>query len=181
MGTKVKFNSKDRVGLVIATCLVMTGCQGWSGTNWQGPSLPLSSASRVPPPGTGTYQLPGSYYTNPAAGSNATTSNFSNAAPVVQASANVPIGQAGQRSSTISAEYRPVATDSAPQVSTAVYTDPNYASAQVVSAGAAMPATNLTSRTNLTSGTNWTSEGPSTSASFSDAPPSTNLKWQLPQ
>ncbi|RMF42472.1 MAG: hypothetical protein D6753_07445 [Planctomycetota bacterium] len=36
--------------------LVLAGCQGWGG-GWMNPV-------RVPPPGTGTYQLPPGYYNN---------------------------------------------------------------------------------------------------------------------
>lgn len=36
-----------------------TGCQ-----SWQGASFPLQNATRVPPPGTGTYQMPSGYYNN---------------------------------------------------------------------------------------------------------------------
>lgn len=36
---------------------VMVGCQSWNAGGF-----PLDNMSRVPPPGTGTYQLPGGYY-----------------------------------------------------------------------------------------------------------------------
>ena len=40
--------------------LGMTGC-----CNWGGCGYPMNSMSRVPPPGTGSYPMPGSYYNNP--------------------------------------------------------------------------------------------------------------------
>lgn len=43
--------------LAIAACS-FAGCQTWTG------GFPLSSPARVPPPGTGTYQLPPGYYKN---------------------------------------------------------------------------------------------------------------------
>ena len=44
-----------------ATVLLLAGCQTW------GPStFPLQNASRVPPPGTGSYQAPNGYYGNQA-------------------------------------------------------------------------------------------------------------------
>lgn len=50
-------------GLGIATCLV--GCRAWTG------GYPLQSPARVQPPGTGTYQVPSSYYNQ--AGANVST------------------------------------------------------------------------------------------------------------
>ena len=44
--------------LIVALALT-TGCQ-----SWQGASFPMQNATRVPPPGTGTYQLPSGYYNN---------------------------------------------------------------------------------------------------------------------
>lgn len=48
--------------LLCATLVVMaqtSGCQ-----SWQGASFPMQNATRVPPPGTGTYQMPSGYYNN---------------------------------------------------------------------------------------------------------------------
>ncbi len=45
--------------LLIAVSLSFSGCQ-----SWQGAAFPLPNATRVPPPGTGTYQLPSGYYNN---------------------------------------------------------------------------------------------------------------------
>lgn len=44
--------------LIVALALT-TGCQ-----SWQGASFPMQNATRVPPPGTGTYQMPSGYYNN---------------------------------------------------------------------------------------------------------------------
>jgi hypothetical protein len=37
----------------------LSGCQAWPAANY-----PMQNATRVPPPGTGTYQLPSGYYNN---------------------------------------------------------------------------------------------------------------------
>lgn len=42
------------VGVALAA---IGGCQSWQGANF-----PVTNATRVPPPGTGTYQLPNGYY-----------------------------------------------------------------------------------------------------------------------
>ncbi len=44
---------------LIVTCALSTGCQ-----SWQGSQFALPNTTRVPPPGTGTYQLPTGYYNN---------------------------------------------------------------------------------------------------------------------
>lgn len=46
---------------LIAACLSFSGCQ-----SWQGAAFPLPNTTRVPPPGTGSYQLPNGYYNNSA-------------------------------------------------------------------------------------------------------------------
>lgn len=45
--------------LVALSLTAMCGCQTWSTGGY-----PLQNVSRVPPPGTGTYQLPNGYYNN---------------------------------------------------------------------------------------------------------------------
>lgn len=63
------------VGWVLASLAVsVSGCQSWSQVA-QG----IPSGSRVPPPGTGTYQVPSSYYNNGAAAKSGAVS--SNAQP----------------------------------------------------------------------------------------------------
>lgn len=42
---------------IVGLCL--TGCQ-----SWQAGGFPMQNGTRVPPPGTGTYQLPNGYYNN---------------------------------------------------------------------------------------------------------------------
>lgn len=44
---------------LLFTITTTAGCQSWQGT-----SFPLQNATRVAPPGTGTYQLPTGYYNN---------------------------------------------------------------------------------------------------------------------
>ncbi len=55
------------------------GCQ-----SWQGASFPMQNATRVPPPGTGTYQLPSGYYNN-----SSNTSALAPANSMMQATAGV--------------------------------------------------------------------------------------------
>ena len=62
---------------LVTACLTFTGCQ-----SWQGAAFPLPNASRVPPPATGSYQLPSGYYNNSA------TSSLSNASPANQFASN---------------------------------------------------------------------------------------------
>ena len=55
--------NKSRIFLAISFAVGMciassTGCQSWQG------GYPLSNPARVPPPGTGTYQVPSGYYNN---------------------------------------------------------------------------------------------------------------------
>ncbi len=54
MHTKQLFYSALLIAITHAV-----GCQ-----SWQGASFPLQNSTRVPPPGTGTYQLPTGYYNN---------------------------------------------------------------------------------------------------------------------
>lgn len=42
---------------LIAVAVGLSGCQAWPGANF-----PVQNTTRVPPPGTGTYNLPGGYY-----------------------------------------------------------------------------------------------------------------------
>ncbi len=42
--------------------IAVSGCQTWAPTGF-----PLQNMSRVPPPGTGTYQMPNGYYNNTSA------------------------------------------------------------------------------------------------------------------
>ncbi len=44
---------------LLFTIATIAGCQ-----SWQGASFPMQNATRVAPPGTGTYQLPTGYYNN---------------------------------------------------------------------------------------------------------------------
>ena len=56
-------NAKLGLGwMLIASAVSLSGCQSWSGG-----TFPLQSQTRVPPPGTGTYQLPNGYYNNTSA------------------------------------------------------------------------------------------------------------------
>ncbi len=60
---------------ISVTCLVTAsvGCQSWSQV---GQGMPVGS--RVPPPGTGTYNVPSSYYNGPKAGTASTAAPTSN-------------------------------------------------------------------------------------------------------
>lgn len=54
-----------RIFVVTSLCacsLSFTGCQSWYSGGY-----PFNNPSRVPPPGTGTYQLSSGYYNNPGA------------------------------------------------------------------------------------------------------------------
>lgn len=62
---------------LVSACLSFTGCQ-----SWQGAAFPLPNASRVPPPATGSYQLPSGYYNNSA------TSALPNVSPANQFAGN---------------------------------------------------------------------------------------------
>lgn len=53
-------NAKPLIYSALIVAMVHgTGCQ-----SWQGASFPMQNATRVPPPGTGTYALPSGYYNN---------------------------------------------------------------------------------------------------------------------
>lgn len=62
--------------ILLAACSVVgfTGCRAWTG------GYPLQSPSRVPPPGTGTYQVPSNYYNNPGTVSQAYSGGATNVA-----------------------------------------------------------------------------------------------------
>lgn len=47
---------------IACSMIFLCGCQTWSNGGY-----PLQNVSRVPPPGTGTYQLPNGYYNNTTA------------------------------------------------------------------------------------------------------------------
>lgn len=84
---------------LVAACLNFTGCQ-----SWQGAAFPLPNASRVPPPATGSYQLPSGYYNNSA------TSALPNNSPTNQfASKNSSLSSTdGRIASTNMAASNPV-------------------------------------------------------------------------
>lgn len=91
--------NKSRILLTISftagICLAsLTGCQSWQG------GYPLSNPARVPPPGTGTYQVPSGYYNN--TGGQVSQMNpvggFSNGMPstnLTAGNAAVPVQTAG--------------------------------------------------------------------------------------
>jgi hypothetical protein len=145
-----------------------SGCQSWSNM-----SAPMQSATRVPPPGTGSYNLQGAYYNNPAtAQSNNLSPTSGNAAPVVQASAtsgsfnpagsNYPTSQftdSGAVSFASTNAMNAAAFGTASQgVNTAGYTDNGSSGAQVISASS-MPTR-------------------VSDASNSDSIDTTNLQWK---
>lgn len=68
-------NNLLRAAVVGAMVSSFAGCQ-----SWQGAPFPMQNATRVPPPGTGTYQLPSGYYNNPTSALPATNSTQTAAA-----------------------------------------------------------------------------------------------------
>jgi hypothetical protein len=78
--------SRNRAIALAAGCLLFCGCQSWSGG-----ALNMQNATRVPPPGTGTYQLPPGYYNNTsAATSNSQVMQASNTNSWQSAGATLP-------------------------------------------------------------------------------------------
>ncbi len=132
--------------------LVSSGCHNLGS--------PMQSATRVPPPGTGSYNLQGAYYNNPATATSSTVPSSpvpifqanaapTNPAPVVQASAtsdnyapagaNFPTTKFVGDSSAQSANgtnFGPssLGTTGSSGVSPAVYTDNGNSGAQVIQA-----------------------------------------------
>jgi len=99
--------------IVAWSCLA--GCQSWQGT-----SFPIQNATRVPPPGTGTYQLPSGYYNN----TGSSTSALPNSATLMHA-ANPAVGLRSVTGTTPST-HMPATNLAAPSpVVAAAYTDPN--------------------------------------------------------
>ncbi len=137
-----------------ALLILGSGCKSWSSDNYS-----LYNATRVPPPGTGTYQLPNGYYNNaaqPAAGQAAPV----NAAPGANSAAAVapnPIADTMPPTSLASA------TGSTPSVQTAQFTD-----AQAGTAGSSFAPAN-------SSGLPSTGGMPATA---SGTPPAADLRWQ---
>lgn len=90
------------VGWVLASLAVgVSGCQSWSQI---GQGMP--SGSRVPPPGTGTYPVPSSYYNGAGAKTGAVSSNaqpaYATTASSNAASSNAASPSAGQTASRTS-------------------------------------------------------------------------------
>lgn len=140
-------------GLVLLGLCLTSGCQAWNG-------YPFQNASRVSPPGTGTFQPQGGYYNNgsqvaPAGGvmpSNPGFSNY-NANPVQPASFTSP--------------------SRFPQQNSAV--QPNFAQPQ----SSGMQATNAAGPHNIEFGSSdgFTSGSSGASGSLSDNS-SPQLEWQ---
>jgi hypothetical protein len=99
----------------VAAWSCLAGCQ-----SWQGASFPIQNATRVPPPGTGTYQLPNRDYHNTGSSSSAlpgSTSLMHAAAP--------PVGLRSATGSTPSAQLPATNLVAPSPVVAAAYTDPN--------------------------------------------------------
>jgi hypothetical protein len=136
---------RNRITIAILCCnsalgiATNTGCQSWSGMG-----APMQASTRVPPPATGSYNLQGAYYNNPATATSSTSTPASTTAPVVQASATSnPYAPAGANFPTsqyvgdTSANYASAAnqpSNSSASVSTAGYTDNPNSGAQVIPA-----------------------------------------------
>lgn len=112
--------------------LFFSGCQSWQGANF-----PMQNGTRVPPPGTGTYQLPSGYYNNnstsslTSATSNAQFAAGGNSAIAAPASNFVP-------ASTVTSGY-PGNFDTSVGPYTANDTGPAVVTASAV--GAPLPTT----------------------------------------
>lgn len=163
---KCVLKTASLVMIVVATCVC--GCQTWPNANF-----PLQNATRVPPPGTGTYQLPTGYYNN-------NTSALPTSGQVMQANATsglrTPSGglPTTNLSSTNNLTNNPVTT--------ADFAAPGFAAANNQSAGTSAPNFKSASSQNLSGST--VSPVPSgaspnaASASLSDSPDSVpSLQW----
>lgn len=86
--TSRKRVSKTVLILSISTCLVwQVGCQSWSAGGYS-----MQNASRVPPPATGTYQLPSAYYNGGGGQASNATQNANSSLSARGVSAAPPVG-----------------------------------------------------------------------------------------
>lgn len=138
-------------GCVLASLAVsVSGCQSWSQVS-QG----IPSGSRVPPPGTGTYQVPSSYYNNGAgaktgavstsaqpAGSNTTAART--AAQPLPSTGSTAGSAGGAPTAATTANWQIPTVDqvrsSVNSTAGAVFDDVNNRANQVVQAGTARAA-----------------------------------------
>lgn len=172
-------------GLLLAGWVsAVGGCQSWSQV---GQGVP--SGARVPAPGTGTYQLPTSYYNNGArTGAVSTTTNpaASATATGVARTASQPLpstGSAGATTGATTASWQPPSIDQMRSginnTASAVFEDVGNKTNQVVQAGTTRAATAAEKYTAPAQ------QLPSSSASqsMSDDQPSadTSLDWQPPR
>ena len=111
-------------GSVLLLAVSVAGCQSWSPG-----AFPLQNMSRVPPPGTGTYQLPSGYYNN----SSAMNSSGSSQVMTASTAENHPQPVGGGLPSTSPATgFQPfhgatqqlTASPSSPPVTSAQFTQP---------------------------------------------------------
>jgi hypothetical protein len=141
--------------------LSLCGCQTWSNG-----AYPLQNVSRVPPPGTGSYQMPNGYYNNG-------TAALSPTGQVTAASANVS-GLRPASGGLPTTTLNDFGT-SQNQVQTAQFTQPANAGQSGVSG-----PTDFSPTSNVqNSGFQSQAISSGASASFSDSQPDTSeLQWQ---
>ncbi len=194
---------------VLGLCSCMLGCR--QNIN---PSIPLSpigamgGTTRVPPPGTGSYSVPGGYYQGQAAAppnpSLDTTSRFASSEPVGS-------GASADESASMPTPSLPLWTDSSPRYTSTVQPAGYAASSNefiTSTSGDMRPAlrgmqvVDLTQRNNLqpttpptlnsisptpspsTTSTAWESlpsSTPSTQPEVPSTTPSTSLQWRRPE
>ena len=180
---------------LLFTIIATAGCQ-----SWQGASFPLQNATRVAPPGTGTYQLPTGYYNNstsalaPAGqmmqasnGASSTLRTASGPLPTTNMTANQSAGNFATSSANSTYPTTGLSTGSAGAAPTTGLGPQANATDAVQSvnsqAGAVVPAAFQSEASGLPLGstTNFSdSSGTGASASLSDAPNAEvpSLQWQ---
>jgi len=172
---------------LVCLALALSGCQSWSQMTQNMPS-----AARVPPPGTGTYQVPSSYYSNQGAKTNATTSTATGAAAVRAASATSPTSSTPNNVSTAVWQQPSVNqyVNSTNNTATAALNNLGTQANQTIQSGAAQASSAIQKSTDAIN--NWAngalppgSVPPNSAAkgSLSDGgmAPQPSLNWQPPQ
>ncbi|MEO8269698.1 MAG: hypothetical protein ABI557_08260 [Aureliella sp.] len=140
------------------------GCQ-----SWQGASFPMQNATRVAPPGTGTYQLPQGYYNN-----------------INNTSALTPAPQTMQASNDASGSLRtasgPLPTTNLSASGSVAFQPANSVGGGVVPAAFQSEASNLSAgaTSSFNNSNRFGDSGSANSASLSDAPntEAPSLQWQ---
>ena len=164
---KIK-SSIGPLSLLALSVTTLTACQSWSPAG-----TPLNNPARVPPPGTGTYQVPSAYYNN--SGGNL-SQVYSGSDPVAMQQAMPAAGFAAAADGGLPASNVQPAAYAVPTNSNIGQAGQGYSSPGMNNP--AVPSTQFSDRS-VESGSDFSSaagSGPSTSFSDSvDAPP---LQWQ---